>query len=1225
MIAEKELVPFTASPVPIGPWLIYAPHPDDETFGMGGSIILARQQKITVTLVVVTDGALGGSGGDFLVLQRKKEVELAAKHLGIFEVIYLNQPDRHLKVDYSLVGVLANQIRELKPASVFFPSPLELHPDHRQTAQVVWNALQAAEFQGVAFSYEISIRGRVNLFVDITDVVAEKRQVMEIYQSQLQENDYPRIIEALCQSRTYTLPAHITQAEGFWAYDPEALDKDLGANTMCSLQPFWMHDYNLGKSPLVSVIIRTKNRPSLLGEAVQSVAGQTYPHIELIVINDGGEDVGAVLRNFDGLFMRINYVQHSVCRGRAAAANTGLDNAAGDYIIFLDDDDLFDAAHVADLLEKAVLNRLQVVYADVRFEGEGGEDCVFSWEYDSVALRVNNYLPIHSVLFSRTLITKGCCFDEGMEVYEDWDFWLQMASHVDFVHLKRVSATYRRLGNSQVGLSFLPEKREKARSAIFDKWRLLWSGEVLDKIFQRLEEENNRLRVLEDANVVHIKALEEGNNRLRVLEDANTVHIKALEEENNRLRVLEAGLNDDIETMKLVVHEKDVQIAKKDAMLANQVAELVVRVGTINDILSSRSWKITTPLRDVNLLANRILQKSERIKSLGTFYPLFRSQVRMHGGAVGLKKTLLFLFRPTYRREKIQLLRQGNTAYTYKEDFSDKLCAAEVNNFAHKPLISIVVPVYNVAARWLDAAVRSVEEQIYPDWELILVDDGSTNQETIHFLQGLSSDKIKVIFNKRNMGIATTTNRGIEAASGEYIGLLDNDDELTRDALFAVVKRINADNADNAEIIYSDEDFIDEDGGFSDPHFKPDFSPDLLLSHNYITHFLVFKKALFDAEVRFSSEFDGAQDYDFLLRATEKAKCVIHLPRVLYHWRKLASSTSSDPTVKPEAAENGRKAVCQALLRRNIKGHVYHANLAHYFRVKRQIIGVPLISIIIPFKDKVDFLRQCLDSIFEKSTYTNFEVIGINNNSLEEETLRFMSDYESRYERLTFYDFPAPFNYPEINNFGVGKAQGQHIVLLNNDVEVITPSWLEAMLEHSQRPEVGVVGAKLFFGNDTIQHAGIVMGIGCETGSDGTKSGIAGHSHKGFPRDSFGYFNRLNVIQNFSGVTGACLMVQKSIYEEFDGLDGENFAVSLNDVDFCLRLHLHGYLNVFTPYAELYHHESISRGYEISPEQKRRFGIEQDRFHELYDDFLKKGDSFYNPNLTLLREDFSMR
>ncbi|MDL1988928.1 MAG: glycosyltransferase [Deltaproteobacteria bacterium] len=531
-----------------------------------------------------------------------------------------------------------------------------------------------------------------------------------------------------------------------------------------------------------------------------------------------------------------------------------------------------------------------------------------------------------------------------------------------------------------------------------------------------------------------------------------------------------------------------------------------------------------------------------------------------------------------------------------------------------KPKISIITPVYNADKICLKKCIFSVLKQIYNNWELCLVDDGSTKPhiKTILEKYAKKDPRVKVKFLKENQGIAKASNAGLSLATGEFICFLDHDDELTKDALYEVVNAINQNNAD---ILYSDERLISKNGKHISFIYKPDFSPDLLFSHNYITHLLVVRKSmLFDAG-GFSSKYEGAQDYDLIVRLTEKTKKICHIPKVLYNWRNVATSTSLNPEIKPYADNAGKMALEAALERRKIAGKVSLTHMRFFYRVKRKLNYQPLISIIIPFKDEPNLLKSCIGTIFSKTSYQNYEIIGINNNSEMKKTFRIINEFQQTDERIKFYEYNIPFNFSKINNYAVGLANGEHIVLMNNDIKIINSDWIEALLEHSQRREVGAVGAKLYYDNNTIQHAGIIIGI----------AGFAGHSHRHFKRDVPGYYNRLMCIQNVSAVTGALLMVKKSLYMEAGGLDEKNLTVALNDVDFCLRLRKMGFLNVFTPYCEAYHYESVSRGYEVTPEKNIRFNKETKYFQDKWKDLLVNGDPYYNPNLTLEKEDFSLK
>ena len=560
------------------------------------------------------------------------------------------------------------------------------------------------------------------------------------------------------------------------------------------------------------------------------------------------------------------------------------------------------------------------------------------------------------------------------------------------------------------------------------------------------------------------------------------------------------------------------------------------------------------------------------------------------------------------------LPKDNYTRWWYEKQRADDKSAEEKSSrseLTYQPLISIIMPVYNASPTVLSKAIRSVTRQSYKNWQLCIADDCSTNIATRLYLKSLFNKKIKIVFLQKNQNISAASNQAAQLSTGEYLALLDNDDELEADALYQVVKCINDTQAD---LIYSDEDFIDMYGEYESPHFKPDFSPDLLLSHNYMTHFSVFKKQHFDDVGGFRSEFDGAQDYDLLLRLAEKVSRIEHVPRILYHWRKSLTSSSMSLAAKPYTHEAGKAAVKSAISRRNIDAQVIDANLPNYYQVRRKIKGKPLVSIVIPYKDKSHLLYSCIDSILTKTRYSNFEVIGVSNNSSEAGAFEVMRSFEALDTRCRFVEHNVPFNFSSLVNYGYSNSKGDHIVLMNNDIEVINEGWLESLLEHSQRSDVAAVGAKLYFENTRIQHAGVGIGLG----------GAAGHLHLNFPHHSAGYFNRLNIIQNISAVTAALMMVKRSIYEELNGFDEQMFKIAYNDVDFCLRAMKKGYLNVFTPYCQAYHYESLSRGYDDSGEKLKRLDHEKQNLWTVHGDMLAKGDPYYNPNLDQNRDDFEL-
>lgn len=519
------------------------------------------------------------------------------------------------------------------------------------------------------------------------------------------------------------------------------------------------------------------------------------------------------------------------------------------------------------------------------------------------------------------------------------------------------------------------------------------------------------------------------------------------------------------------------------------------------------------------------------------------------------------------------------------------------------PLISIIMPVYNTDPVWLLRAVFSVYRQRYQAWELCLADDASCSPATVATLTALGDPRVKQVRLTARLGIAGASNAAAALGSGDWLALLDHDDELHPEALASAAAAIPASGAD---LLYSDEDLLSTTGGHYRPHYKPDFSPDLLLSYNYLCHLVVMRRDLFTAAGGFRTGYDGAQDYDLLLRATEHARRSEHLPQVLYHWRALPESTAARNDAKDYALAAGQRALQDALARRHIAGEVTASDRSINYRVRRHVPGNPRVSILIPFRDRPDLLRRCLDSLLATTAYPNYEIIGIDNGSRQPETTASLDYYRTFHSRVRFIRDDSPFNYARLNNLAAEQASGEYLVLLNNDTEIIDPEWLTCLLEHAQRPEVGAVGGKLLYPDGTIQHAGVIIGI----------DGVAGHPHRGLPTDAPGYFFRANLIQNLSAVTAACLAVRRSVYRELGGLNETDFSVAYNDVDFCLRLRERGYLIVYTPWCVVRHDESASRGTDRDPDSRARVLREGAALRARHPRYFTAGDPYYNPHLS---------
>ena len=533
------------------------------------------------------------------------------------------------------------------------------------------------------------------------------------------------------------------------------------------------------------------------------------------------------------------------------------------------------------------------------------------------------------------------------------------------------------------------------------------------------------------------------------------------------------------------------------------------------------------------------------------------------------------------------------------------------------PCVSIVVPVYNTPLPFFKQMVQSVRRQTYTNWQLVLVDASDAAHPAPGALaQKLAAQDGRILYHKiENGGIAANTTAGFAAATGAYLALLDHDDVLYPNALFACVQAIQNTGAD---FVYSDEIVLSADlkqlGGY---HFKPDFAPDYLRGVNFITHLAVFSRPLLDAAGAYESrEYDGAQDHDLFLRLTEKARKIEHIKQVLYIWRGHAGSTAAGMEAKPYAVEAGVRAIDAQLARLGLPGKAMPVPGAPgAFQVRYELTGRPLVSVLIPNKDHTGDLDRCLTSLYQNAGYDNFEVLVIENNSTDPATEAYYQTLPERFARCRVVRYQGAFNFSAINNFGAQFAKGEHLLLLNNDIEILSGDFLRELLSYSQRPDVGAVGAKLYYPDDTIQHAGVLMGI----------NGSAGHSHKSYPRTAVGDLYRLVTTQNYMAVTGACLMTKTSLYHAAGGLDEEKFAVAYNDVDYCLKLWQQGLLNVYTPRAEAYHYESKSRGLDTLSENAQRYEREKANFYAKYKQYIDNYDPYYNPHFNNLFENFGLK
>jgi glycosyltransferase involved in cell wall biosynthesis len=742
---------------------------------------------------------------------------------------------------------------------------------------------------------------------------------------------------------------------------------------------------------------------------------------------------------------------------------------------------------------------------------------------------------------------------------------------------------------------------------------------ILDELFDNVEGHQS------------IRSVFSGLSKIPVLEAAareKEKHIKSLEfllsENKNKIKVFQSEEN-------ILRHKLEKEKSENDQLrqiVQGEHAEVANLGHLVAAMQSSRSWRYTAPLRSAGSLARPLVRVLRRV----------RSSARKNGGYAALARKVLALARKEGWqgiRSRLNGALHGTHVVTpdgqvvERNDYQTWInlydthdaqtierIRAEIASFEKCPKISVVMPVYNAPLEFLKQAIESVQAQLYPHWELCIADDASTDVGVRPMLESFAKadPRIKVVFRLQNGHISAASNSALELASGDFVALLDNDDLLPSHALYQVAKTILA--KPGAALIYSDEDKINPAGHRYDPYFKCELNYELLLAQNMICHLGVYQRTLLEKIGGFREGFEGAQDYDLTLRVLEQVQPeqVVHIPKVLYHWRAIPGSTALAEDEKNYAPVAARKAITEHLQRTGRGGTVTAAPEAPSLNRVRYALPahLPLVSIIIPTRDHANILSVCLESVLKKTSYPHFEIIVVDNGSVEKETQQLLASQPR--DKVHVVRDDAPFNYSRLNNLAVKAAKGDVVCLMNNDIEVLTPDWLEEMLSFALQSDIGCVGARLWYpGDGGLQHGGVVLGLG----------GVAGHSHKYLSKNKPGYFHRAVLHQSFSAVTAACLVIRRDIWEQVQGLD-EAFAIAFNDVDFCLRVRDAGYRNVWTPYAEMIHHESFSRGQEDSPEKVARFKGETQRMKQRWGTGLHK-DPAYSPNLTDDHEDFSLR
>lgn len=1081
-------------------------------------------------------------------------------------------------------------------------------------------------------------------------------------------------------------------------------------------------DNSNSQSKLVSVICRSIGRPELQ-QALESIAAQQYRPIEIILVEAFAESL-AHFEKYAG-DIEIKRISKSTKLPRSVAANAGLEAATGDFVLFLDDDDWITPEHIQNLVQsinkqdeiKAVYGSTQKVSAD----GQTNKD-IFSHEFDRQLLMRDNFIPIHSMLFSRSLLEFGCKFDESFDIFEDWDFWLQLSQHTDFLHVDTLSAIYRDGGESETASGSASQRylsdnvMGAGRAKLFEKWLKIWSGRELNSFIgsmdnsETLTQLNDTIATLNTSLHEHqIKVhnvtsdlltansslkdstqelnrlrplVEEGNRRIAVLSEERVKLVNSSQNKDDQLDALTAHANEldtllhtiynsvtwkmmgplrriaritksvfgaQADTPNKIKHknergDEESQTATRESIAAphDRLRYAVDRVALIEGYLYLRGWACATNgIKSVELVCGKqtipIVSSAYRddiaiafphiedAENSGfNFFDAMPSDSKLilkitpnNGPAEKLKLT------PDTSMSLKEISNNGEFIHLgltdqykiYKRMNEEKIDVnSEMDALTIRPLISIIIPVYNVEKRWLDECIQSVLTQSYPRWELCLFDDASTNAETLDCLREWETkdDRIKVGFGKENGHISIASNNALKMTSGEFIGLMDNDDVLAQDALFWVVAEIN--KSPDVDYLYTDEDKIDEQGVFCQPHFKPDWSPELLESMMYVGHFGVIRKTVIESVGGFREGLEGSQDYDLTLRIAATTQRFSHIARVLYHWRIIPGSVSGGDDAKSYAYTSAVKALTDYANANGNTGTVSKTEFTGLYRIQRPN-HLPRVAIVMPFHNKAEMTIDCLRSL-EKSSYANYEILAISNNSAESEFNK-VADYVKGRDNCQIKKLDIPFNWSAINNWGCEQVTADYYLFLNNDMTLISEDWIETLLGCAAKEEVAVVGAKLLYLDDSIQHSGITMQIG----------GIAGHPFRNVPDESPGYFGYAAVNRNMSAVTGACMLVKKTALESVGGFDS-NLSVAYNDVDFCLRLREKGYRVVYTPFAKLYHLESKTRPKTVSDmnqAEREQFETESAYIKTRHPSYFENGDPFYNKAFTLKMENYTLR
>lgn len=994
----------------------------------------------------------------------------------------------------------------------------------------------------------------------------------------------------------------------------------------------------MNNNPLISIIVRTKDRPKLLLRALKSIASQTYRPIEAVLVNDGGcdLDIGEIRQTLGDV--SVNYVRLEQNAGRAHAGNVGIENAKGEYIGFLDDDDEFYPEHVETLVSFLKHSDYKVAYTGVEMVFSNSEhdsslndaNVVFSKDFSYPDILIVNYIPFNSLLFCRDVIGAEIRLDESLELYEDWDFLIRIGRKYPFWHIKKITARYNQW-DKDMQVNRRDEKEiRNMHMKIMDIHREKITNDFILEVFNernRLKLENiemggimNRVKTVLVEFMSHdlLKPEVENDKDFLLTKIHDILHDKEDLIHKNQIEI--AKLQRKITEMQQVIHDKEAHIL----MIQNNLMRMRDAIGWVllekirlfrDKLLPSNS--IRRKVYDVFVKSIKIIIR----EGLRSFYFRVGDRLKSYIKECSYlsKKAVLILKRygvKNFIRYGYQYLISGNVFLKatdiYKqwieknEQYDELEIKKKIEAFKYKPKISVITPVYNIDPKWLNKCIESVINQFYYNWELCLHDDGSTNKNTLQCLKAWDGkdDRIKISFGERNSGISVASNEALSMATGDYVALLDHDDALAHFALFEVVKALNEDP--EIDFIYSDRDIITTEGKRLHPFFKPDWSPDYLLSQNYICHLNVVRKSLIDSLGGFREGYDGSQDYDLALRVTEATDRIFHIPIILYHWRIVEGSAAIDPEAKPYAYDAAIKALNDAFERRRWKGKVIEGASKGYYNPVFHINKHEKVSIVIAseFKEGDRALKKCLDSIRNMTSYDNYEIIIIKSGAADaDELARFQ-----HMDNIKILRYDGHFNFHEMSNYAVSASEAEHIVFLGEDTEIVSHEWLQYMLGLSQRKETGIVGAKLLYLDGYVQAAGLII----------NKNGKAILSHHRHPRDSSGYNGRIAYINNVSAVADVCMMVRRDVFEAVSGFDPSLSVLAA--IDLCFKIRQRGLFVTYEPRAEIVCHSDLFLRYENVDKETCGYKM----FIEKWGGVIAKGDPYYNPNLDSENCDFSI-